>query len=566
MIELQTVRYQNFLSTGNIFTEVQLNSHKTTLISGLNGSGKTTAMDAICFVLFNKPFRKITKPKLVNSTTGKGTLVELEMNVSGVPFLIRRGIKPNLFEIYQNGVFINQDASSRDFQKWLEEDVIKTNHKSFCQTVILGNANYVPFMRLDAAARRAVVEDLLDLQIFSAMNAVLKKRISESKEAIIVAERVRELAENTLEIKKEHIKELRDNSVKLVKDKQKSIKDNNKKVLALEKQNAKIEAGIEELEKLLSKKSEVEDNLDKVTKAKTKAQKMAREAQESIDFYDKHETCPTCVQKIDEDFKIIIIKDRQTRIENSTEVLGALNRAQEALLEEKSKFRTTQDQILKLQAQFKENQAAINLYNKLNANIMAEIEVLSNPKKVKGTDQEEQALKDANKTYEELLKNRELLSIASVLLKDTGIKTQIIKQYLPLINKNINQFLEHMGFFCQFHLDENFKETIKSRHRDEFTYESFSEGEKMRINLAILFTWRAVARIKNTSPINLLILDEIMDSSLDGPGTDEFLYIIGQLTGDNNVFVISHKHDQISDKFDNTIQFEKKKGFSKIVR
>jgi DNA repair exonuclease SbcCD ATPase subunit len=565
MIILEFIRWQNFLSTGNIFTEIVLNDAKTTLISGNNGSGKSTVMDAICFVLFNKPFRKINKPQLVNTITGKDLLVEIEFSVGDASYLIRRGYKPNIFEIFKDGVLLNQDAANRDYQQYLEENILRTNYKTFCQVEILGNANFVPFMSLPAAQRRMVIEDLLDIQIFSVMNSVLKAHVSGNKDDLESVDNDIKLTEKTIELKKQHKKEMEENLAEIIAKKKETILEQKLIIKLNQEKIDKLTDKIKEFNGRIKDRENIEDSMAKTNDAMKRTHKLIKSLKDDIQFYEKNPICPQCDQNIDEDFKIGAIGQKTKLVEKNSELFLELKIFWEDLTEKNEDINKVLNNIEKANSRIQTYLANIKVANTLINSIQDDIDNAHKPKSTE-FEEEETKLKTLHEDKMELLHERELYSVASVMLKDTGIKTEIIRQYLPVMNNLINKYLEEMEFYCQFHIDESFSETIKSRHRDDFSYTSFSEGEKMRINLAILFTWREIARMRNASPFNLLILDEIMDSSLDASGTDEFLFILNNLTKDNNVIIISHKHDQIADKFDKTIKFDKVKNFSRIIK
>lgn len=567
MIILQEIRFQNFLSTGNLFTKIKLNDTKTTLICGSNGSGKSTVMDAICFVLFNKPFRKINKPQLVNSITNKNMLTEIDFSVNGVPYMVRRGIKPAVFEIYCNGKFLNQSADNRDFQEILESNILKMNYKTFCQIVILGSANFTPFMQLPAAARRNIIEDLLDIQVFSVMNNLLKDKVANNKTELQELEHSISLCKKAIELNERHQKELKNKSDKIIKDKKKQIEKCEQENVKLSSQKSKLEKQYTEIQEKLNKLESLKEKYSEGKYINSKLINQISELDKNISFYNDSENCPTCHQGINSNFKINAIssldkkkKDKQSKIEILKESLSKI----ESKLDIYSKISNDFSEIgNKLNGVMND----INFNNRTVISLQNEITKLSDSESSISSisiQEEKKQLRIYQKQKEGLIEERELYGIGLMMLKDGGIKTQIIKQYVPIMNQLINRYLEEMEFFCQFEINESFEETIKSRFRDSFSYASFSEGEKMRIDLALLFTWREMARMRNASPINLLILDEIMDSSLDSNGTEEFINIVSRLTGDNNIVIISHKHEQIIDKFDKVLKIEKHKNFSRI--
>ena len=569
MILFKRLRWQNLLSTGNQMTEIQLDRSKSTLIVGENGAGKSTILDALVFALYGKPFRNINKPQLMNSITNKGLLVECEFSIGKNDFLVRRGMKPHLFEIYQNSVLINQNSSVKDYQDYFEKQILKLSFKSFGQIVVLGSANYLPFMQLPAHARREVIEDLLDIQIFSTMNTLLKEKIVENRNEINETDHKITLIENKIELAEKHIISLRTNNDDLIKAKQEMV-------VELEDRISTTEASIEELATRISTLSaEIEDH-DKVSKRKAKLLQMESELEtkirkfnKEISFFHDHDNCPTCRQGIDHDFKKEWIDNRVSKTESITEAMAQIERQMEGLESRLNEIASINSQITSLNTQITGHNADIRSWQNSIKTLNAEIESIRNNTRAidSGNDDIDQFKKDLIKSKtrkEELTHHRQVLEVAGVLLKDTGIKTKIIKQYVPVMNKLINKYLAAMDFFVQFELDENFNETIRSRYRDDFSYASFSEGEKMRIDLSLMFTWRAIAKLRNSASTNLLIMDEVFDSSLDVGGTEEFMKILDGLTQDTNTFVISHKGDQLYDKFHSVIKFEKHKNFSRM--
>ena len=570
MIYFKKLRWQNLLSTGNQMTEIQLDRSKSTLIVGENGAGKSTILDALVFALYGKPFRNINKPQLMNSITNKGLLVECEFSIGKNDFLVRRGMKPHLFEIYQNSVLINQNSSVKDYQDLFEKQILKLSFKSFGQIVVLGSANYLPFMQLPAHARREVIEDLLDIQIFSTMNTLLKEKIIENRNEINETDHKITLIENKIELAEKHIISLRTNNDDLIKAKQEMV-------VELEDRISTTEASIEELATRISTLSaEIEDH-DKVSKRKAKLLQMESELEtkirkfnKEISFFHDHDNCPTCRQGIDHDFKKEWIDNRVSKTESITEAMAQIERQMEGLESRLNEIASINSQITSLNTQITGHNADIRSWQNSIKTLNAEIESIRNNTRAidSGNDDIDQFKKDLTKSKtrkEELTHHRQVLEVAGVLLKDTGIKTKIIEQYVPVMNKLINKYLAAMDFFVQFELDENFNETIRSRYRDDFSYASFSEGEKMRIDLSLMFTWRAIAKLRNSASTNLLIMDEVFDSSLDVGGTEEFMKILEGLTQDTNTFVISHKGDQLYDKFHSVIKFEKHKNFSRMA-
>jgi DNA repair exonuclease SbcCD ATPase subunit len=570
MIKFKTIRWKNFLSTGAQFTEIFLDRSPTTLIVGENGAGKSTVLDAMCFTLFGKPFRAINKPQLVNSINEKNLVAEVEFCIGTKEYKIVRGAKPNIFEIYLNGVMLNQDAAARDYQKYLEEQVLKLNYKSFTQIVILGSASFTPFMQLPTAHRREVIEDLLDINIFTTMNTVLKDKAGEVKSKIVEADNKIDLGKSKVKLQQDYIKTLEE-------DKQKKVEDVQKRILEANADISQLSSDVEaERKQEDSHKSSISDATEKRNARQEmgsllrKLSERIKTQEKSIEFYNDHDVCPTCSQDLDSTFKDIAKKTHTHKIE---EIEGAVQTLSDQLqavgnrLEEidaiEEKISQHKSNIITLNTKIIANQQYIQ---KLNAELDSESTERGN------IDEEKAALKSIAKEVMEyagqkntLVEERHYLEIAGLLLKDTGIKTTIIKQYLPVINKLVNKYLQAMDFFVTFELDEAFNEKIKSRHRDEFSYASFSEGEKAKIDLALLFTWRTIAKMKNSTSTNLLMLDEVFDGSLDINGTDFVMTILNTLGDDSNVFIISHK-DALFDKFRAVIKFEKYQDFSRIAK
>ena len=568
MLYFKKIRWKNLLSTGNVFTEIQLDRNKSTLIVGNNGAGKSTLVDALSFVLFNKPFRSVTKGQLLNTITQKGLVVEVEFSTRKSEYLVKRGIKPNVFEVYCNGNLINQNADVKDYQDVLEKNVLKLNHKSFNQIVVLGSANFVPFMQLPTGNRRLIIEDLLDLQIFTTMNTILKEKISTNKTAIIETNSSVQHTEDKIEMQKTHLAKLKENNDDIIKKK-------NDKIAEFKKKKTELETDYTSLEDKRKEYSEKTKNLDSLEKKlaefnliSSQLSTRLKKLEKTQQFFHDNENCPTCQQGIEEHHKHSIVeksKQKEQEVLRGSEQLSA--------------------NIKKIQDQITELNKIVALQNSVSNNIADNIrqqksleqwvsslnEEISELSKTVETEDNNIDLKELNTTLEafkkklkEELEQREILESASLLLKDGGIKSKIIKQYIPIINRLINKYLSQMDFFVDFQLDENFGETIRSRFRDKFSYASFSEGEKMRIDLALLFTWRAVAKIRNSSTTNLLIMDEVFDSSLDLEGTDDFIKMLNDLTQDTNTFIISHKGDALYDKFHSVIKFEKIKNFSRM--
>lgn len=570
MIVFKTVRWKNFLSTGNIFSEISLNENGNTLIIGENGAGKSTILDAICFGLFGKPFRKINKSGLLNSVNQKEGVVEIEFRTNNKDYKIVRGIKPNKFEIYADGIMLNQDSASKDYQDHLETFILKMNMKSFTQIVILGSASFTPFMQLSPGDRRTVIEDLLDIQIFSTMNVIAKQRMQANRDA---------LERNRLEIGG------KDEKMSYIEKTLGNLRLNNVNKLAeyeaqLNEYNEKKKAIIEEVETISKERETLIDEIGDSDERRKSYQAAVKEVtvlesdmkrlEKEKSFLSKSDNCPTCKQIIDEAFKKdrivtidgeVVEKKDECRIHelNAETLLDVINK-----MEEKAKrVQEIKTQISAKKELMKHLLSNINGVNDAIEKIKSADDLISNNEEELEIVQAE--IHNLNTEKNELLDERQYIETAINLLKDGGIKTKIIKQYLPIINKLINKYLSQMGFFVNFNINESFEETIKSRYRDEFQYANFSEGEKMRIDLALLFTWRTIAKMRNSVNTNLLILDEVLDSSLDGNGTDEFLKIMWSMVGDTNTFVISHKQDQLFDKFQKVIKFVKIKNFSQIA-
>ena len=568
MILFKKLRWKNFLSTGNIFTEIDLNSNNTTLIVGENGAGKSTLLDALSFVLFSKPFRKINKPQLLNTITQKGLVVEVEFKIGQNEYKIIRGIKPNIFEVYQNDKLMNQSAEMKDYQEILEKQIIKVNHKSFCQVVVLGSATFQPFMQLSAYQRREIIEDLLDLQIFTTMNSLLKDKILISAERIQTLSSEKKIIEEKISLIKQHLLELQSNNEKFIEEKKTRIVETNEQIQKLDDEYWVYENKRKQLEESLEDEAAVSKKMNKLSQLKHQIEANLGILNKEVGFFHKYDNCPTCKQQIDEKFKAETIDTKENEIKKIQDGL-------EKLSEEYEKINSRIKEIMDIHADVNHNKLEISRVKTKISSLIDYRETLEeeikNIGKKSSTEEDnkvpdlEKNLKEVEKSYYEYLEDRNVLNVASNLLKDGGIKSKIIKQYIPVINKLINKYLSSMEFMCQFELDEEFNETIKSRYRDVFSYASFSEGEKMRINLAILFTWRALAKLRNSINTNILIMDEVFDSSLDSNGTEEFLKIINNLTSDTNTFIISHKTDQLYDKFSKVIRFEKHKNFSRIV-
>jgi len=567
MIIFKKLRWKNFLSTGNVFTEINLNEHNTTLIVGENGAGKSTMLDALSFVLFGKAFRKINKPQLLNTITQKGLVVEVEFSIGVNNYKIIRGIKPVVFEVYQNDKLTNQTAEMKDYQEILEKQIIKVNHKSFSQVVVLGSATFQPFMQLSPAQRRDIIEDLLDLQIFTTMNALLKDKITINTGNILEATSKRKLVEEKIKIITEHLAEMQSNNEQMIAEKESRIEETDKQISDLNDQYHYHNNGIKNLQEDIEDEPKISKRINQLSQLRHKIEAKRAMLDKDISFLLKHEGCPTCKQVIDSEFKSKTITEKNTEVDNIDTALEDLIKQYEETNERLSEIIEVHAKINTFQFEMHKVKTKINSLIEYRNSLDEEIKKIDN-KTVDKNDNKivdlEKEMVELKKSFSNLNEDKQVLSAAASLLKDGGIKARIIKQYVPVINKLINKYLSAMDFFVQFELDEEFNETIKSRNRDEFSYASFSEGEKMRINLAVLFTWRAVAKLRNSISTNLLIMDEVFDSSLDSNGTEEFLKIIISLTSDTNTFIISHKTDQLYDKFSKVIRFKKLKNFSYI--
>ena len=570
MIAFKKLRWQNLLSTGNQFTELDLNRSSSTLVVGENGAGKSTFIEALTFALYGKPYRNINKPQLLNSITGKGLLVELEFSIGKKEYMIRRGMKPHVFEIYQNGEMLNQNAGARDDQEYLEKNILKLNFKSFSQIVVLGSANYVPFMQLPSMQRRAVVEDLLDIQIFSVMNSLLKDKINSNRTELSDIEYKINLCEQKIEMHSKHIDALKSNNDELINQKREKIEEHDKAIVQHKITVDGLMSQVEELNAQVADQNKIESRKNKLVQMEASLEDRIRKLNKEIQFFHDHDNCPTCKQGIDHDFKTTTVEVRSTKKVEVEEALNKLETEIKTTQDRLNFINTTNAQIQHFNTSIQSNNQQITFYQRYITDLNKEIEALVEQGNKIHTDMDdtesyEKELTGHNKQKELLSKQKAVYEVAAHLLKDTGIKTKIIKQYVPIMNKLINKYLAAMDFFVNFELDDQFNETIKSRFRDEFSYASFSEGEKMRIDLALMFTWRAIAKLRNSASTNLLIMDEVFDSSLDSSGTEEFLKILETLTQDTNTFIISHKGDQLFDRFHSIIKFEKHSNFSRIA-
>jgi len=556
------------LSTGNLFTELQLDKHNTTLIVGENGAGKSTILDALSYALFGKAFRNVNKPQLLNSITQKALVTEIEFDVGKNSYKIIRGMRPNVFEVYMNDNLLNQSAEMKDYQEILEKQILKINHKSFCQVVVLGSATFQPFMQLAAGRRREIIEDLLDLQIFTTMNTLLKEKVTLNNEKTSDILSEQKVINEKIKLIKQHLLEKQNSNDQILEEKLTRIEETQKHIEEATTRVKEINDKIVELTKQTNEADCLNRKVEKIKKLRIQLDHKVESMNDEIKFLKEHEDCPTCKQHIAEEFRDSTITEKQTQIQtiqdNYPELIKQFEETNKQIAE-----------IMEIQSQITENkmeqhQLKTRISSWLDYASILEKEINEINKKTQEEDDIkiadlEKELEEFQIKFNELAEEKNILSAASYLLKDGGIKARIIKQYVPVINRLINKYLSAMDFFVQFELDEEFNETIKSRFRDEFSYASFSEGEKMRINLAVLFTWRAVAKLRNSISTNLLIMDEVFDSSLDSNGTEEFMKILNQLTQDTNTFIISHKGDQLVDKFSNVIRFEKKQNFSKIA-
>ena len=569
MILFEKIRWKNFLSTGNQFTELDFTLNATNLIIGTNGAGKSTVLDALTFSLFGKPFRKINKPQLINTVNEKDCRVEVEFSVGKIEWKVVRGIKPAIFEIYHNGALLDQSSAALDQQKWLEQTVLKMNYKSFTQIVILGSSTFVPFMQLPAAHRREVIEDLLDIKIFSSMNTIIKDKIRVIRDEVKTLELKKESLNDKVQMQKEFIEELENRGKKNIKDKEISIMSLTEESGLLMDDNESLE---EPLRKYIQEQDQITGYADKLRKLgnlKGKISQKVSTITKEHKFFTENTVCPTCTQEIDEAFRINRINDAQSK---AKELQSGYKELEEAIKEEEERerqFLTLSKEISKLTNGISQNNIKISGYQRQIRNLESEIQTITNQLENRNTEHEklEQFRDSLQNTYEDLATKKDSINYYDFtysLLKDGGVKSKIIKKYLPLINQQVNRYLQMMDFYINFTLDEEFNETVQSPIHEDFSYASFSEGEKMRIDLALLFTWREVARFKNSVNTNLLIMDEVFDSSLDGFGTEEFLKIIRYVIRDANIFVISHKTG-LEDKFESVIRFEKVKGFSRMI-
>ena len=568
MILFENIRWKNFLSTGNQYTEINFTKNETTLIVGTNGAGKSTVLDALTFSLFGKPFRKINKGQLINSTNEKDCRVELEFSIGTTEWKVVRGIKPNIFEIYKDGKCLDQFSNVNDQQKWLEQNVVKMNYKSFTQIVILGSSAFVPFMQLTANHRREVIEDLLDIKIFSSMNNIFKEKIRSIKEELNVLSLKKESLNEKVKMQEEFIEELENQSNKRIEDNKGKVKVLNIEIDTHIEKNELVQADVDDLTKSQEVLTGATKKLRELGNLKGKISQKVSTITKEHKFFTENTVCPTCTQHIEEEFRINKIDDAQNK---AKELQSGYKELEEAIKNEEERerhFTALSKEITTLTHGISKNNTRISGCQRQIRDLESEIQTITEQLANRNTEHEKlTTFKDKlSTTYDELSSRKDTIryyDFSYGLLRDGGVKSKIIKKYLPLINQQVNRYLQMMDFYINFTLDEEFNETVQSPIHEDFSYASFSEGEKMRIDLALLFTWREVARMKNSVNTNLLIMDEVFDSSLDGFGTEEFLKIIKYVITDANVFVISHKQG-MDDRFGNVLRFEKVKGFSRM--
>jgi len=568
VITFKNIKYKNFLSTGNTPIEVKLNKANTTLIVGANGSGKSTLLDALCFVLFNKPFRIIKKEQMINTVNNGDCLIELEFEVGTNSYLVRRGIKPNIFEIYQNDKLLNQDASSLDYQRYLENNIMRLNYRSFLQVVLLGSSSYEPFMKMKPRYRREVVEEILDIRVFGLMDLILRPQQSELTRNVTDLSHKCDLIESKYETELKHYNAISDLNMNDLDGKKRLLEKNGQ---ANYDYNRKIDKLNDELERhrdSIKDQSKEQAKMTKLSKLEAKIEQNLETHKKNLDFFEQNDNCPTCTQSIELDFKGEKIKLEESKLstlnEGMTQIMSEISKQEEHL----NAMDKISKKVYEMNVEVSKLQTSVEELDKYSNNIHEEIKSLQN-KQTDGKDIEKQLeqlksdLFDSVVIRNKIIDQQKYVNVLRTILNDKGAKSQIIKKYVPIMNNLINQYLQSMEFFISFHLDEEFNETVKSRFRDTFNYNNFSEGEKMRIDLALLFTWRHIAKMKNSVNTNLLILDEIFDSSLDGQGTDDFFKIIKTMTKEN-IFIISHKGDILFDRFTEVVRFEKFKNFTRL--
>ena len=569
MIDFEKIRFKNFLSVGNQFSEVDFKKSSTTLIVGLNGAGKTTLLDALTFVLYGKSFRGINKPQIINSTNERDCLVEIEFKIATTSYKIRRGIKPNIFEIYRNDSLLDQNSSTVDQQKWFEQSVLKMNYRAFTQIVIIGSSNFVPFMQLSSAHRREVIEDLLDIKIFSSMNTIIKDKIRQIKDEIKTLDLKKQSLKDKVEMQKNFIDELETRGKDNIKNRKSKINTLMSEVEVYMNENSILEENVFSLNKNLKEVSDASVKLKKLGNLKGKISQKVSTITTEHKFFKENTVCPTCTQEIGENFRLNKISDAEKK---SKELRDGYNELEQVIQDEEEReneFLILSKEVSKLSNEISHNNTRISSHQRQICDFESEIQTITEQLENKNIEHEKlkgytETLKN---TFDELSSKKDIITyhdFAYSLLKDNGVKSKIIKKYLPLINQQINRYLQMMDFYINFTLDEEFNESVKSPVYEDFSYSSFSEGEKSRINLALLFAWREVAKLKNSVSCNLIIFDEVFDSSLDGSGTEEFLKIIRYVISDANIFVISHKSG-LEDKFGSVIRVEKRKNFSYIL-
>ena len=570
MIHFHYVRWRNLLSTGNNWTRIDLDRSSDTLVVGENGSGKSTVLDALCFGLFAKPFRKISKNQLINSVNQKGTEVEVEFTVSNKRYRIFRGIKPNKMEIWIDGSLLNQTAKVNDYDDNLEKNILKLNFHSFTQIVILGSSTFVPFMQLPSQQRREIIEDLLDIKIFTAMNSLLKERITINKEKFLQVSKAVEVEMEKLIVHQQYLNDIKTANVERVSKLKEQIRISITSIENLQKNIDEQNTILDKLQEKITDENEIRDKIQDIRNIESRLEDKKKIVKKDIEFYANNDVCPTCTQDITDEIKTRQISDKNIKLEEIDTAFKKLEEEFNKVNERLCSIREVSNNIIQVTQTISEDNNQISSINKYMMKLKDDIEQEESTshnerdERLKIEKIEKQIIVE-EKNKSEVVHQKELLDIAADLLKDKGIKTQIIKQYIPVMNKLVNKYLSAMEFFVDFQLDENFNESIMSRYRDKFSYQSFSEGEKMRIDLSLLLTWRAIAKMKNSASTNLLILDEVFDASLDAVGCDEFLKLLGTLSQDTNVFVISHKGDILADKFRSVIRFDKIKNFSQMV-
>ena len=569
MIIFKTIRWKNFLSTGDQWTEINFQHSDTNLIIGTNGAGKSTMLDALTFSLFNKPFRKINKSQLINATNERDCLVEVVFDLNGREYLVRRGIKPNIFEIDVDGTVMNKQADDRSMQKILEETILKVNYKSFTQIVILGSSTFVPFMQLSGSNRRDVIEDLLDIRIFSAMNHLIKEKMREQREKIKSLTFKKDNVKDKIQMQKSFIKELEDQGKNSITENEKKKDSLSDEICVLIMKTEGLEDSVYDLTEQQKELIGTGEKLLKLNNLKGKLSQKVSTITKEHKFFSDNVTCPTCTQSIEESFRLNKINDVQTKARELKKGFEDLEKSIKTEQDRERHFNNLSKEITKLNHDISQNNTKISGFQRQIRDLESEIQTITERFKNRNTENEKlvefktnlkETMTDLSSVRDEVLH----YDFAYSLLKDDGVKTKIIKKYLPFINSQVNRYLQLMDFYINFTLDEEFNETIKSPIHEDFSYSSFSEGEKMRIDLALLFTWREVARVKNSVNTNLLIMDEVFDSSLDGFGTDEFMKIIRYIIKGANIFIISHK-TELSDKFETVIKFDKIKGFSRKI-